>query len=195
MDKKQLELLEKIRQAEMEQSNRWIEYWQVYSDFHAWQFWLVLAMFVIPLVVLILLIDRKRTFQLCFYGYSVHLFFAIMDAFGALKGLWIYPYKLLPVVPASIPLDASFVPASYILVYQYILNKRKNYYIWMLLLCLVLAFFLKPLFVGIGLFHFGGKENFLMLFWCYAAVALIAKWMTDFFIFLSKTRKWSLFRQ
>ena len=67
-------------------------------------------------------------------------------------------------MPASIALDSSFVPVTFILVYQYILNKGHNYYLWMLGLCLVFAFFLKPLLLGIGLFRFGGKENFFMLF-------------------------------
>lgn len=118
----------------------------------------------------------------------------MIDAFGVLKGLWIYPYKLLPVLPASLSLDSSFVPVTFILLYQYILNKGKNYYIWMLMLCLAFAFFLKPILLGIGIFRFGGKEDFLMLFWGYVAVALISKWVTDFFIFLGKSRKWSLYR-
>lgn len=195
MKKGQLEFLEKIRKTEVELSDMWIHYWQEYSNLGTWQYWVGVAILVIPLVLLILFIDRKKILQLCFYGYSVHIFFAMVDAFGVLKGLWIYPYKLLPALPASICLDSSFVPVSFILLYQYILNKRKNYYIWMLFLCLAFAFFIKPVMVGLGLFRFGGKENFLQLFMGYAAVALIAKWITDFIMFLGKTRKWSLYRR
>lgn len=81
------------------------------------------------------------------------------------------------------------------LFYQYILNNRKNYYIWNFLLCLALAFLLKPLIVGIGLFHFHENENFLLFFAGYVFVALISKWLTDFFIFLSQTTKWSLYNK
>jgi len=185
-------LLEEIRKAEIAQSDRWLSYWQQYSNMDTWQFWVVLMMFLLPLLVLILFIDRKKVFQLGFYGYGIHLFFAIIDSFGVIKGLWIYPYKLLPGLPASIALDSSFVPVTYILLYQYILNNKKNYYIWMLMLCLVFAFFLKPLMVGLGLFRFGGRENFLMLFWGYAAVALIPKWITDFFMYLLNNNRFSL---
>ena len=195
VNKNQLARLEEIRKVEMEQSNRWINYWQDYSNFNTWQVWVGIAMLVIPLVILILFIDRKKIFHLGFYGYSIHIFFAMVDAFGVLRGLWIYPYKLLPALPASLSLDSSFVPVTFILIYQWILNKGKNYYIWILLLCLVFAFFIKPLLLGIGLFRFGGKENFLMLFWGYVAVALISKWITDFFAFLHNTRKWSLYRK
>ncbi|MCE4050804.1 MULTISPECIES: CBO0543 family protein [Bacillaceae] len=192
MKEEQRLLLEEIRKAEIAQSDRWLSYWQQYSNMDTWQFWVVLMMFLLPLLVLILFIDRKKVFQLGFYGYGIHLFFAIIDSFGVIKGLWIYPYKLLPGLPASIALDSSFVPVTYILLYQYILNNKKNYYIWMLMLCLVFAFFLKPLMVGLGLFRFGGRENFLMLFWGYVAVALIPKWITDFFMYLLNNNRFSL---
>lgn len=190
--KEQWAKIEEIREAEITQSERWISYWQDYSSIDTWQFWVVLAMFLLPLVVLILFIDRRKVFQLGFYGYGIHIFFAIIDSFGVVKGLWIYPYKLLPALPASVALDSSFVPVTFILLYQYILNKGKNYYIWMLFLCITFAFFIKPLMVGLGLFRFGGKENFLMLFWGYVAVALIPKWITDFFMYLLNNDLWSL---
>lgn len=195
VNKEQLEILEKIRKIEHDQSDRWMEYWYEYSNIYSWQLWVVIAMLVVPLIMLFLFIDRRKVFHLGFYGYSIHIFMAITDAFGVSRGAWIYPYKLVPGVPANVSLDASFVPVSYILLYQYTLNKGKNYYIWMLALSLVFAFVVKPLMVGIGLFRFGGKEDFLMLFWLYLGVALISKWITDAFIFLGKTKKWSLYKQ
>ncbi len=195
MDGDQIKVIEQLRKAEIEQSDRWINYWHDYSNIHTWGFWVVLAMFVLPLVILILFIDRRKIFQLGFYGYSVHVFFAIIDSYGVLRGLWTYPYKMLPSLPASVALDSSFVPVAYILLYQYTINKEKNYYIWMLLLCLAFAFFVKPLMVGFGLFRFGGNENFLMLFWGYVAVGLIAKWISDVFGVLLKTKKWSFYHK
>lgn len=188
----QLERIDQIIKAEVEQNNRIFEYWQEFSNFSHWQVWVVLAMFVIPLIILILFIDRKNVFHLGFYGYSVHVFFAYTDIVGTEKGIWFYPYKLLPLLPSNFTLDASLVPVIYMLYYQYILNRGKNYYLWMLPLCFLLAFIMKPLMVGLGLFHFSGKENFWLLFAGYVFVALISKWITDFFIFLSKSTKWSL---
>lgn len=191
MKKEQLELLEKIRKAEIEQTARWMDYWKDYSSINDWQFWVVLAMLVVPLIVLVIFIDRKRIFLIGFYGYSIHLITAVLDVYGVSKGLWIYPYKLLPGLPANISLDSSFVPVAYMLFYQYILNKGKNYYVWIVPLCLIFSFLIKPLLLGLGLFRFGGKENFLMLLWVYLGIAFIAKWLTDVFIYLQKTNKWS----
>lgn len=194
MEKEQLEILEKIRNAELEQTERWVNYWQDYSNLQSWQLWVILAMLVIPLILLILFIDRRKIFHLCFYGFGVHILMAVTDVYGVSRGLWLYPYKLMPGLPANVSLDASFVPVTFILLYQYILNKGKNYYVWMLILALIFAFFIKPLMVGIGLFRFGGEENFLMLFWAYVAVAFLPKWLTDLFLYLQKTNKWSLYR-
>jgi hypothetical protein len=193
VNKDQLELLEKIRKMELKLSDQWVQYWQEYSQPSIWQYWVVVAMLVIPLVLLFLFIDRRKVFLLGFYGYGIHIFAAMIDSLAVLKGLWIYPYKLLPILPASVSLDSSFIPVAYMLTYQYILNKKKNYYIWILLLCLAFAFFVKPLMVGLGLFRFSGKENFFMLFCAYVTIALISKWLTDLFIFLSKSKKGSLF--
>ena len=85
MNKDQLEMLETIRKAEIAQTERWIHYWQEYSNLHTWQFWVVVAMFVLPLVILFLFIDRKRVFHLGFYGYSVHVFFAIYRCIWSIK--------------------------------------------------------------------------------------------------------------
>ncbi|MFS0634283.1 hypothetical protein AB1K84_00135 [Mesobacillus foraminis] len=194
MNKGQLEMIETIRKAEIEQSHRWIEYWQHYSHYFTWQFWAVLAMFVLPLIVIILFIDRKKAFHLGFYGYSVHVFFAYTDVFGTYNGVWIYPYKFQPYIPSNLTLDSSLVPVCYMLLYQYILNNRKNYYLWMIGLSLGFAYIVKPLMVGLGLFHFGEKENFFLLFLGYVTVGLIAKWLTDLFKFLQKSNILSLHR-
>lgn len=195
MNKDQIGLIEEIRKAEIHQSERWINYWHDYSHFHTWQFWVVLGMLILPLIALFLFIDRRKVFQLGFYGYGVHVFFAMTDSFATTRGWWTYPYKLLPGIPANLALDSSFVPVIYIFLYQYTLNKSKNYYLWLLLLSLVLAFFLKPLLLGIGLFRFGGKENFMLLFYGYITVGLISKWITDFFIYLTKSNKGSLYHK
>ncbi|WP_077212120.1 CBO0543 family protein [Bacillus dakarensis] len=192
MEKGQLEMIDKIMKVEIEQNARLLDYWKEFSTFSNWQVWIVLAMLVVPLIILLLFIDRRKAFQLGFYGYSVHVFFAYTDIMGTERGIWFYPYKILPFLPSNFTLDASLVPVIYILFYQWTLNKSKNYYIWMIPLCLVLAFLMKPLMVGLGLFYFREKENFFLLFLGYVFVALISKFLTEFFILLGKTTKWSL---
>jgi hypothetical protein len=193
MKTEQLEKLNEIFQGELKQSERWLEYWKDFSEPSTWQFWVVLAMFLFPLICVILFIDRKKMLHVGFYGYSVHVFFTYSDLIGTHNAYWIYPYKLSPYFPSSLTLDASFVPVAYMLLYQYTLDKKKNYYIWFGGMCLTFAYIFKPLLLGLGLFHFRGKENFFLLFLGYLLVALIAKWITDFFLLLMKSNKFSLY--
>jgi hypothetical protein len=195
MDEKQLERLEQLRKTEITQSQKWMDYWQAFSDFSTWEFWFGVSLFVIPLIVLILFIDRKKILQIGFYGYGVHVFFTHIDNYGVNNGIWEYPFKIFPFIPTGIALDTSFVPVCFMLLYQYIINKDKNYYLWMLGLCIVFSYIIKPLMVGVGLFYFGGgKENFFILLIGYVTIALMAKWLTDLFLFLQKSNKWSFNR-
>jgi len=43
-------------------------YWHQYSDFGNWQFWVVLASLVLPLVLLYFTVDRTRIFEVFFSG-------------------------------------------------------------------------------------------------------------------------------
>jgi hypothetical protein len=51
-------------------------YWHQYSDFGNWQFWVVLASLVLPLVLLYFTVDRTRIFEVFFFGYTVHMLWA-----------------------------------------------------------------------------------------------------------------------
>lgn len=64
------------------------EYWSLYSNIDSWQFWVVLLMLVVPLIVLYFTIDRKRIFIIGFFGFAVHMLFFYADATGIRFGLW-----------------------------------------------------------------------------------------------------------
>jgi hypothetical protein len=72
------------------------------------------------------------------------------------------------------------------LIYQFTLNREKNYYVLMILLSSVLAFVFKPLLVAIGLFEMGIGTNYFTLFIGYVVVGLIAKWITNLFVYFEK---------
>ncbi|WP_121614360.1 CBO0543 family protein [Mesobacillus foraminis] len=195
MEKNQLDMIHEILKAEKDLSHKWVEYWQHYSHYHTWEFWFVFAMFTVPLLAVALFIDRKRAFEIGFFGYSVHVFFAYIDLFGTNNGYWIYPYKLFPFLPSNLTLDSSFVPVIYMFFYQFMLDKGKYYYVGLVGLSFAFAYLIKPLMVGIGLFRFGGKENFFLLFIGYLAIGLIAKLLTSFFMYLRKTKRFNLFKR
>lgn len=67
------EFWEQIFKKNTEVNAFYSDYWKDYSDFGNWQFWVVLGLLIIPLLVLCFTIDRIRIFELFFFGYTVHI--------------------------------------------------------------------------------------------------------------------------
>ncbi|MEG9294816.1 CBO0543 family protein [Mangrovibacillus sp. Mu-81] len=186
MSESQQTMLTSLKNVQRIQTELWTSYWQQYSDFGDWQFWVLAALFVLPLIVLFFAIDKRKALLLGFYGYNVHVFFTYVDAIGANMIKWFYPYKIFPILASSVSLDVSLVPVTYMFVYQFTLNHSKNYYLFMLLLSAIFAFVFKPLLVAIGLFELSSGTNYFSLFIGYVLVGLIAKWITNLFVYFEK---------
>jgi hypothetical protein len=185
MNDKQEELLQKVRNATEDMTQLNIEYWNEFSSFDDIKFWVVVLMLVVPLVVLFLKIDRSKMLLLGFYGLNYHVWFAYTNSIGIRLGLWEYPYELLPVLP-SFALDASFVPISYMLLYQWTLNHNKNFYLYSTILSGGFAFILKPILVGHNLFRMFDWVNYLHLFMFYILFFVVSKLITNLFVKLQK---------
>ena len=180
---------EHIEKTQLEQSDAWYEYWQQYSDWSTWEFWVNLGFLVVPLILLYILIDKKKALLLGFFGYNVHVWFTYIDAFGGSKALWFYPYKVLPILPVNFALDVSLIPVVYMLVYQWTLNHGKNYYLYITGLCLILSFIFKPLMTTFGFFKLNEGANYFHLFLGYLLIAIISKLITNIFIFMERRSK------
>ncbi|MFC3885994.1 CBO0543 family protein [Bacillus songklensis] len=187
MDVKQRSKIEHIEETQLEMTNSWFDYWQQYSDLGTPQFWVLLGFLVIPLIILFFRMDKRKALLLGFFGYTVHVAFTYIDTFGASKALWFYPYTVLPILPVSFALDVSFVPVTYMLVYQWTLDNKKSYYLSMLVLSALLSFVFKPVLAALQLFQLHRGANYFHLFLGYFAIAIIAKAITNVFIFLKRT--------
>ncbi|MEQ6376555.1 hypothetical protein RZN25_06900 [Bacillaceae bacterium S4-13-56] len=188
MTKGQQQLFDKINSLQKEVTQLQEEYWWSYINIDSWQFWVMLLMLVIPLVVLVLVLDKQKLFLLLFYGYSVHILFGYIDSFGTHNDFWSYPYFLTPFFTYSVSLDVSLVPVAFILTYQWTLNRNKNFYLYSLLLSAFLSFIFKPILVAADLFVLFGQTNYFHLFLIYCLIFLLARLMTNFFLFLQKRR-------
>lgn len=138
-------------------------------------------MLVVPFVVLYFALDRKRAFQIGFYGFNVHVWFSYIDAYGSINGLWAYPFKVFPFLPLSVSLNASLVPVAYMLLYQWTSNRKINYYLFATVLSCVFAFIIKPIMSWLDLFKMYQWMNYFYLFIGYSVIMLLSKWITDFF--------------
>jgi len=182
----QTKKLDEISKLFEKGSNLTNDYWQSFSGFNTWQFWFLLALLVLPLVALYFLLDRRKAFHIGFYGYSVHMLFHYIDIYFYTNRLLTYPYKVAPILPTSLSLDTSLVPVSYMLLYQWTLNKNKNYYLYATGLSLFLSFLFKPALVTFGLLKLYPGTNYFHLLLGYLSVMLLAKWITNVFLYFQK---------
>ncbi|MCV9884948.1 CBO0543 family protein [Metabacillus halosaccharovorans] len=163
-----------------ENTDSLINYWVDYSNPLTWQFWILIAILLVPLIILYFKIDRSKVYLIGFFGYNVHVFFTFIDIYGINRGYWHYPYQVIPALP-SISFDTALVPVAFMLIYQWTLNHQKNYYIYAIIMAAIFAFILKPLLVNIGLFRMYGSINYFHLFIGYIIVLLISKCITWIF--------------
>jgi hypothetical protein len=165
------------------------DYWFSYSNMSTWQFWLLVALLLLPLIALYFLLDRKRALLIGFFGLNAHVWFQYIDTFGITNGLWNYPYKVVPFLPVNLALDTALVPVGFILVYQWTTNHNKNFYFYGTALCLFFAYIFKPILISLGLFEFYKGMNYFYLFLFYLLTMVISKLITDLFVHFLKEQK------
>ena len=181
------ELLAKANQLQQQYVDALNTYWYKFNYFDSWQFWLVVTMLIVPLIVLYLKIDRTRLFELGFFGFCVHLVTTYVDMAGARLGYWSYPYFAIPLFPTALGLDASLIPVVFILLYQWVTDKKRNYYLYALLVGAAFAFIIKPIMNYLDLFRLHKGLNFIGLYLlAYVPIIFFSKWIFNAFAFLGK---------
>ncbi|RFU60989.1 hypothetical protein D0466_19900 [Peribacillus glennii] len=164
------------------------EYWFLHSNIDSWQFWVMLLMLVIPLIVLYFAIDKRKDklFLILFYGFNIHVWFTYIDSIGVRHGYWTYPYYLTPYFPFSFSLDSSLIPVAFLLVYQWTLNYNKNFYLYSIGLSIIIAFGLKPLLDSANLFELNKGMNYFYLFLLYCFIFILSKLIIEIFLKIQK---------
>ena len=185
MGKEQLGEFNHLVEIQKELTTMEIKYWNQYSSYNDWHFWFMVVLFILPLIVLFLFIDRRRMFQLGFFGYGIHILQTDVDIVTTHLGKWTFPYKLIPFYPISFTLDASFIPVTFMLVYQWTLNHKKNFYLYAMIPALFFSFMARPFLVAINItkpgLGGGGWKAYLTLFVIHLIIAYASKWITDIF--------------
>lgn len=153
-------------------------YWNQYSHMGTWQFWLIVFLMVAPLVLLIFIVDRKRMFELFFFGYTVHILWTYAEIALERYGYFVHTYLLTPVYPFALNMTTSALPVGFLLVYQYCTKNNKNFYLYTLFLSVVFAFGFTTVEEMAGLIEFRKGMNKLYIFVIDLAVAFTAYWFT-----------------
>jgi hypothetical protein len=145
---------------DMQESHALFEYQRwINENLFTWTWWFLLGMIIIPWLILVKLIDRKRAPLIWFFGLIVMIITIITDEFGADTGLWIYPTKLIPYSVFELPFDFSLVPVAQMLIFQYF-STWKSFSIALFLQALIFAFIGEPFSIWAGAVAYYGWNYF-----------------------------------
>ncbi|SDI30387.1 hypothetical protein SAMN05192534_1334 [Alteribacillus persepolensis] len=164
----------------------WVEYWKDFSTWETWHFWAILFMLIIPLIVVYFNVDKRKAFHIGFYGFNIHVWFAYSDALAMRTGHVTYPFQAFPIVPVHFGLDASLVPVSFMLLYQWCLNHNKNTFLYGVILSAFFSFIFKPLLVALDFMQLNKGMNYFGLFLNYLLILVLAIIITKVFNHLNK---------
>ncbi|GGE35835.1 hypothetical protein GCM10011391_13260 [Pullulanibacillus camelliae] len=181
MSEHQRAMLNHIREVNQHIENLVTDYWKAYSGIDTWQFWLNAVLLIIPLVFLLIYIDRRRVFQILFFGYTIHVLMNYLDITAVLKGLMYHPYSLLPMPQSHLTLDASLIPVAFMLTYQLGYNRRINQYLLAVVIGAVMSFIFGPIVHAIGFLKMYHWMSYWVLFIGDIIEYIIAYWLTSFF--------------
>lgn len=183
------QLYQKLYELREQLTNLRTEYWHLYSDMSTWYFWFNLASVVIPFIILYFVIDRKRIFEIAFFGYTAHLLWANLDTFLAMRNYFTYPHTITDLIPLGVNVTAVVFPITFMLLYQYCTNKNKNFYLYAIVVAFIFAYGFGGFAMTSGLARMHNGMNLLYLFLIDTAIAFLALWMTRLFLKIKKTKK------
>lgn len=174
------ELLNQIYDKKNELNSLRSEYWHQFSDFGSWQFWFLIATLILPLVLLYFTVDRKRIFEVLFYGYTVHILWTYSDEVIERYNLFVHTYFLTPAFPFAFNITTSFLPVGYLLVYQYCINHNKNFYLYTLILDAFFTFVFGTIEHLLKMSEFNNGMNPFYIFLIGLLVTYVSYWFTKF---------------
>ncbi|UFT99279.1 hypothetical protein KO561_19220 [Radiobacillus kanasensis] len=170
------EVFDEVRKLQLKLVEIDKEGWLKY-EFLTWQWWLLLAILIIPWIIFIWLHDRQRLVSTLLVGITVALITMLFDVTGSDYGFWGYPTELVRPGPGAFSFDLGIIPVSVMLTYQFF-RKWSHYLLMLVILALVFAFIGEPISEKLELVLFL-KWNRTFSFCYYILVGISVKAFTD----------------
>ena len=83
------------------------------------EWWIALALFIIPWTIWINLHKKQSRSRLLFAGFFVIIVACWLDFTGSTNGLWYYPMEIIPTIPSYLMWDMSLMPIIIMLLLGY----------------------------------------------------------------------------
>jgi magnesium-transporting ATPase (P-type) len=149
--------------------------WLQYVIF-TWQWWLQLALTIIPWILWVIFRKKHSSRRLLLSGLFIITISYFLDVVGITLGLWQYRWELLPMTPSITPWDASLIPVAVMLTLQY--NPfNLNKYAKAVIFSAGASFIAEPIFAHYG-FYILIKWRFLYSFPITALMYLVADYLS-----------------
>ncbi|MCD1260596.1 hypothetical protein B5M42_017475 [Paenibacillus athensensis] len=141
-----------------------------------WQWWLLVGLTVVPLILWWNFVDKKRAYEIAFYGCMINISALLLDDFGTNLSWWGYPLKLLPILPPLVTADSVLVPIALMVVYQLFSTGWKKFLLANLIMGVFLAYVAEPVFIWIGYYDlYTWKAGYSLLY--YVSASTLARFI------------------
>ena len=151
---------------------------QYFQDIlYTWQWWLLVFLLIVPLIVWCYLVDKKRLTPICLFGVCVLATASWMDDLGTDLILWYYPYNLLPVYPQLVPINYAVLPVTFMLIYQYFPTWR-SFITAMLIMSALYSFVAEPALEYFGMYKVL-RWQYYYSFPIYMLIGISLRWIVE----------------
>jgi hypothetical protein len=115
-----------------------------------WQWWLLLAMTVLPWAFWIVWHKKDSTNRLLYAGFFSIIVAKLLDTIGSTFGLWQYTARLVPLMPPLFPWDATLMPVAVMTFIQF--KPKIHPIVKAVALAAIASFVMEPVAQWIGLY-------------------------------------------
>ena len=159
-----------ISQANKEMISVWFKY-----TLFTWQWWVGVALTIIPWVLWIIFRKKESTNRLLLAGFFVILISSWLDFIGLLFGIWSYYYRVIPFSPAFIPWDFTLLPVTIMFFLQIKPNIHPIYKA--IVFAGMSAFVAEPIFVMLGIYN-PKHWKYIYSFPIFFLIYLVTNWFS-----------------
>lgn len=152
-------------------NNIQLEHW-LNDTLFTFNWWILLITTLVLFFVWLIILDKKRIFEIATYGFMVAFIAVIADITGVFLMLWQYKHTLTP-LSIVVEIHTILMPVIYMIIYQYY-QTWKSFLIAVTIKAFIFAFILEPLLVWLEiykLFHWKHIYSFLP----YILIAVLLK--------------------
>lgn len=163
------DIIELTRQFRAERN----EYWDN-EVFLSLEWWILLIVGSVLLIAWLIMLDKRRVFEIVAYGMMVAIIANFGDTIGLSFSLWGYQYSLLH-TPEIVEIHNIMMPILYMIVYQYF-HTWKSFSIAAAINALIFTFILEPILIWLQIYElYHWKITYSLV--PYFIIAIGLKWV------------------